>query len=65
MARPEITEPNINPLPLKRGRIHFEKNKLTGKKIFLCSSELFVGIPTVLLTVMHVKAMETAIILYL
>ena len=25
MARPEITEPNINPLPLKKGRIHFEK----------------------------------------
>ena len=25
MARPEMTEPNINPLPLKKGRIHFEK----------------------------------------
>ena len=26
MARPEITEPNINPLPLKeRGRIHLKK----------------------------------------
>jgi hypothetical protein len=28
MARPEMTEPNINPLPLKKGRIHFEKKNV-------------------------------------
>ena len=34
MARPEITEPNINPLPLKKGRIHFGKKKSQEKKYF-------------------------------
>ena len=40
MARPEMTEPNINPLPLKKGRIHFEKINSQEKNMSNLATEI-------------------------